>query len=51
MQSSITGFGNISDRPSIELVKIISEDQLGDLFTKGLSSINLSWLQKKLIGW
>jgi hypothetical protein len=34
-----------------ELVKIISEDQLGDLFTKGLSDIKFSQLQKKLIGW
>ncbi len=36
---------------NIVLVKISSEDQLGDLFTKGLCGINLSWLQKKLMGW
>ncbi len=31
--------------------KISSEDQLGDLFTKGLSGIKFSWLRKKLMGW
>jgi hypothetical protein len=36
---------------NIELVKISSEDQLGDLFTKGLSDIKFSWLQKKHMGW
>jgi hypothetical protein len=36
---------------NIVLVKISSEDQLGDLFTKGLSGIKFSWLQKKLMGW
>jgi hypothetical protein len=29
---------------NIVLVKIRSEDQLGDLFTKGLSRIKFSWL-------
>ena len=37
--------------PNIVFVKISSEDQLGDLFTKGLSGIKFSWLQKKLMGW
>jgi hypothetical protein len=36
---------------NIVFVKISSEDQLGDLFTKELSGINFSWLQKKLMGW
>jgi hypothetical protein len=36
---------------NIELVKISSEDQLGDLFTKGLSQIFFSRLRKKLMGW
>jgi hypothetical protein len=37
--------------PNIDLVKISSEDQMGDLFTKGLSGITFSWLLKKLMGW
>jgi hypothetical protein len=36
---------------NIQLVKISSEDQLGDLFTKGLSHVISSRLQKKLMGW
>ena len=36
---------------NIQLVKISSEDQLGDLFTKGLSGIKFSCLRKKLMGW
>jgi hypothetical protein len=36
---------------NIVLVKISSEDQLGDLFTKGLSGIKFYRLQKKLMGW
>jgi hypothetical protein len=36
---------------NIELVKISSEDQLGNLFTKGLSQIFFSRLRKKLMGW
>jgi hypothetical protein len=35
----------------IELVKIDTDDQLGDLFTKGLTKIKFSRLQKKLMGW
>jgi hypothetical protein len=35
----------------IELVKIDTDDQLGNLFTKGLTKIKFSRLQKKLIGW
>jgi hypothetical protein len=35
----------------IELVKISSEDQLGNIFTKGLSRVLFSRLQKKLMGW
>ncbi len=35
----------------IVLVKISSKDQLEDPFTKGLSDIIFSWLQKKLMGW
>ena len=36
---------------NIQLVKISSEDQLGDLFTKGLSGITFYGLRKKLMGW
>ena len=36
---------------NIQLVKINMEDQLGDLFTKGLSQIIFTRLQKKLMGW
>ncbi len=35
----------------IELVKIDTDDQLGDLFTKGLTKIKFSRLPKKLMGW
>ena len=35
----------------IELVKINTDNQLGDLFTKGLTNIKFSKLQKKLMGW
>jgi hypothetical protein len=35
---------------NIHLVKISSEDQIGNLFTKGLSGIKFSKLQKKLMG-
>jgi hypothetical protein len=35
----------------IHLVETNSEDQLGGLFTKGLSHIVFSRLQKKLMGW
>ena len=35
----------------IELVKISSENQLGDLFTKGLDRIIFQRLRKKLMGW
>jgi hypothetical protein len=36
---------------NIELVKISSEDQLGDIFTKGLSRLLFSCLRKNLMGW
>jgi hypothetical protein len=35
----------------IELMKISSENQLGDLFTKGLDRIIFQRLRKKLMGW
>jgi hypothetical protein len=35
---------------NIQLVKINTEDQMGDLFTKGLSRIIFTRLQKKLMG-
>jgi hypothetical protein len=35
----------------IELVKISSENQLGDLFTKGLDQNIFQRLRKKLMGW
>ena len=36
---------------NIQLVKISSEDQLGNLFTKGLSRVMFLRLQKQLMGW
>ena len=33
------------------LVKIISKDQLADIFTKGLTKIEFERLRKALIGW
>jgi hypothetical protein len=36
---------------NIQLVKISSEDQLGGFFTKGLSRVFFSRLQKQLMGW
>ena len=35
----------------IQLVNISSDDQLGDLFTKGLSRVKFARLGKKLMGW
>jgi hypothetical protein len=35
----------------IQLVKIATDDQLGDLFTNGLTKLKFSRLQKKLMGW
>jgi hypothetical protein len=35
----------------IQLVKIATDDQLGDLFTKGLTKLKFSRLQKKLMDW
>jgi hypothetical protein len=35
----------------IELLKINSVKQLGDIFTKGLGQVTLEYLCKKLIGW
>ena len=35
----------------IQLVHINSNDQLGDLFTKGLSRVKFNSLRKKLMGW
>ena len=36
---------------NIELVKIATENQLGDIFTKGLSSIAFRRVRKQLMGW
>ena len=36
---------------NIQLVKISSSNQLGDLFTKGLSRVLFQGLQKQLMGW
>jgi hypothetical protein len=36
---------------NIHLVKISSEDQIGNLFTKGLSGVKFSKLQKKIMVW
>ena len=35
----------------IQLVKIATNDQLGDLFTKGLVKVSFEILQKMLMGW
>ena len=35
----------------IELVKIASAEQLGDIFTKGLTWVLFEGLRKKLMGW
>ena len=36
---------------NIELVKIASADQLGDIFTKGLTSRTFANMRKQLMGW
>jgi hypothetical protein len=36
---------------NIQLIKIKTKDQLGDLFTKGLDKIAFERLQKQLMGW
>jgi hypothetical protein len=36
---------------NVELVKIATADQLGDVFTKGLDKISFKRLRKKLMGW
>ena len=38
-------------RRGIKLLKIASEDQLGDIFTKGLGKIIFQRLCKELMGW
>lgn len=35
----------------VTLQKIDTKNQLGDMFTKGLSRIPFEWLRKKLMGW
>ena len=35
----------------IKLVKIDTVEQLGDIFTKGLSKVTFEYLRKKLMGW
>ncbi len=39
------------DPRNVELIKIASADQLGDIFTKGLGTIAFARLQKQLMGW
>ena len=36
---------------NIELVKIATENQLGDIFTKGLGTIAFRRVRKQLMGW
>jgi hypothetical protein len=36
---------------NIQLVKIDTDEQLGDLFTKGLAKVAYMRLQKMLMGW
>jgi hypothetical protein len=35
----------------IQLLKIYTVKQLGDIFTKGLTQVTFEYLQKKIIGW
>ena len=35
----------------IKLLKIDTVEQLGDIFTKGLTRVTFEYLRKKLIGW
>ena len=35
----------------IKLIKIETQEQLGDIFTKGLAQPAFEYLQSKLIGW
>ena len=35
----------------IKLVKIDTVEQLGDLFTKGLTRVTFEYLRRKLLGW
>lgn len=35
----------------ITLQKVDTKEQLGDLFTKGLSQVTFEYLRKKLMGW
>jgi hypothetical protein len=36
---------------NVQLVKIATEDQLGDVFTKGPDKTSFKRLRKKLMGW
>eukprot|EP00956_Cyclotella_meneghiniana_P042912 scaffold249352_cov26-Cyclotella_meneghiniana.AAC.1 len=36
---------------NIELVKVASSEQLGDIFTKGLTAQPFSYFRSKLMGW
>jgi hypothetical protein len=38
-------------RRGIKLLKIDTKDQLGDIFTKGLTGVTFEYLRKKLLGW
>ncbi|KAL7537654.1 hypothetical protein ACHAXR_010266 [Thalassiosira sp. AJA248-18] len=39
-------------RRGINLVKVDTKEQLGDIFTKGLTQVTLfEYLRKKLLGW
>jgi hypothetical protein len=35
----------------VQLLKINTVEQLGDIFTKGLTQVTFEYLQKKIIGW
>ncbi len=39
------------NKRKIQLLKISTIEQLGDMFTKGLSRQTFEYLQKKIIGW
>ena len=38
-------------RRGINLVKVDTKEQLGDIFTKGLTQVTFEYLRKKLLGW
>ena len=44
-------FREESNKRGVKLLKIESAEQLGDMFTKGLSRPQLEYLRKEMMGW